>query len=41
MEEHKLNKLNKRIDLYAEDMKYHSVSIDELKDIINLISIPV
>jgi len=40
MEEHKLNKLNEIIDLYAEDMDYHSVSIDELKDIIDLFPIP-
>ena len=35
MEEHKLNKLNEIIDLYAEDMKYPSVSIDDLNDIID------
>ena len=39
MEEHKLNKLNEIIDLYAEDMDFHSVSIDELKDIIDLFTI--
>jgi hypothetical protein len=39
MEEPKLNKLNEIIDLYAEDMDFHSVSIDELKDIIDLFTI--
>jgi hypothetical protein len=40
MEEHKEKKLNEIIDLYAEDIDYHSVSIDQLKDIIDLFSIP-
>jgi len=40
MEEHKEKKLNEIIDLYAEDIDYHSVSIDQLKDIIDLLSIP-
>ena len=37
MEEYKLNKLNEIIDLYAEDMNFPSVSIDDLNDIIDFI----